>query len=127
MNQTIPPILRSLLALWALCLLVGLAIVISLGALPLLKGVLLGLAAGAVCIGTLVYRTWKSARLSPMAAKAQMLWGLVVRLFAAAAALLFAAQDGKAMLFSAAAALITYYVLSLLAFVRAARRAMKEG
>ena len=81
-----------------------------------------GLAAGAVCMFTLVYRTRKSAAMPPKKAKAQMLWGLFIRLFAVFAALFAAVQDSKPVFFAAAAALLACYGGSMLLFLRYAYR-----
>lgn len=50
------------------------------GQLMLIGALLVGYLAAAICIWTLVYRTWKSASLDAASAKKQMLWGLTLRL-----------------------------------------------
>lgn len=122
MNQAIPVISKRLLFLFAACLILSFLALAIFGELVLFKGVVLGLAAGAVCMFTLVYRTWKSAVMSPKKAKAQMLWGLFIRLFAVFAALFAAAQDSKPVFFAAAAALLACYGGSMLLFLRYAYR-----
>ena len=80
--------MREFLSVFAKRLLKSLGIVtlmvsimlVSKGNGRLIGALFLGYFTGAVFVGTMVYRTWRSAGLSSDGAKKQMLWGLVLRL-----------------------------------------------
>lgn len=125
MKNALPGILRQLACLLCLCLALGAAISWKLSGISLLGAWALGLGAAAVCIWTIVYRTWRSASLTASAAKAQMLWGLILRLIVVGAAFFFAARGGRAALLLAVGGFLSFYVLALALFVRSALKIPK--
>ncbi len=125
MKNALPGILRQLAVLFCLCLVLGAALALKSGGLSLLGAWAMGLGAAAVCIWTMVYRTWRSASLTVGAAKAQMLWGLILRLIVVGAAFFFAARGGKAALLLAVGGFLSFYALALALFVRSALKIPK--
>ena len=79
----------------------------------LMGALFLGYFTGGVFVGTMVYRTWRSAGLSADGAKKQMLWGLVLRL-GTLFAVLFAAIHISVRVFSVTAlGFLLFYGLSV--------------
>ncbi len=126
MKHALPGILRQLALLLALCLVLGGGLALHRGEPSVLGAWLLGLGAAAVCIWTMVYRTWRSASLSVGAAKAQMLWGLILRLFVIGAAFFFAARGGRAALLLAVGGFLSFYAAALALFVRSALKISED-
>ena len=76
----------------AICTLVIGISLLSTGEGSLVGALFVGYLAAAICIWTLVYRTWRSASLDVSSAKKQMLWGLFLRLVTCFTVLAVAAQ-----------------------------------
>ncbi len=85
----------------------------------LVGALLLGYFTGGVFVGTMVYRTWRSAGLSADGAKRMMLWGLVLRL-GTLFLVLFTAIHISVQVFSMTAlGFLLFYGLSLLHLMQA--------
>ncbi len=76
LSEYVGKLIRTL----AICTMIIVLPLIFNGQLMLIGALLVGYLAAAICIWTLVYRTWKSASLDAASAKKQMLWGLTLRL-----------------------------------------------
>ena len=99
LSEYVGKLIRTL----AICTMIIVLPLIFNGQLMLIGALLVGYLAAAICIWTLVYRTWKSASLDAASAKKQMLWGLTLRLVVLAAAVnisvaVFAATAGGFLL-----------------------------
>lgn len=84
----------------------------------LIGALFLGYFTGGIFVGTMAYRTWRSAGLSADGAKREMLWGLVLRL-GALFIVLFAAIHISVQVFGVTAlGFLLVYILSLLHMIR---------
>lgn len=79
----------------------------------LIGALLIGYLGAAICIWTLIYRTWRSASLAPASAKKQMLWGLAVRLLTCFAVLTAAAQISRAVFFITTTGFLLFYATAM--------------
>ena len=70
LSEYVGKLIRTL----AICTMIIVLPLIFNGQLMLIGALLVGYLAAAICIWTLVYRTWKSASLDAASAKKQMLW-----------------------------------------------------
>ena len=92
MEEVLSGYVRKLVRSLAICTLVMVIALLSAGEGTLIGALFAGYLAAAVCIWTLVYRTWRSASLDMASAKKQMLWGLILRLVTCFTVLAVAAQ-----------------------------------
>ncbi len=92
MKDVLSLFLRRLLVSLGLCTVLAAVGFLTAGKAYLLGALGVGYLAAAICIWTLVWRTWRSIGLSELAAKRQMLWGLLVRLGTLFVVLLVAVQ-----------------------------------
>lgn len=83
------------------------------GTLQLIGALFIGYLGAAICIWTLVYRTWKSAGLDPASAKKQMLWGFALRLFTCFTILAVAAQISRAVFAATATGFLLFYAVAM--------------
>lgn len=103
-----------MLAKWMSCwtvLIIG--ILLYKGDMFLFGALLIGYLAAAVCIWTLIYRTWRSASLDAASAKKQMLWGFALRLFTCFAVLAAAAQISRAVFAATATGFLLFYATAM--------------
>lgn len=117
MNQILSGFVRRLAISLAIGTALILGILVYLGAARLIGAVLAGYLAAGVCIWTLVFRTWrgaKQAKVNAAAAKGQMLWGFVLRLFVCFATLAAAGMIGKQVFAAAAAGLLFFYAAAMI-------------
>lgn len=84
----------------------------------LLGALFIGYAAAAICIFTLVWRTWRSMKLSAEAAKKQMLWGFFVRLFTIFVVFFAAVQISRAVFYTAVLGFALCYGLAMVLLLR---------
>lgn len=84
----------------------------------LLGALFLGYFTGGVFVGTMVYRTWRSAALSADGAKKQMLWGLVLRLGTLFVVLFTAIHISVQVFGVTAMGFLLFYGLSLFHLIR---------
>ncbi|MDY3916637.1 MAG: hypothetical protein SOZ01_07875 [Selenomonadaceae bacterium] len=97
------------------------------GVIYLLGAVCLGYVAAGVCIWTLVWRTWRAAGLSQLAAKRQMWWGLAVRLGMLTGVLLVAVKISVPVFYGTVLGFGLCYGLAMAQFLRLAWEQNKHG
>lgn len=127
MNQILSGFVRRLAMSLAIGTALILGILVHLGAVRLIGAVLAGYLAAGVCIWTLVFRTWrgaKQAKVNAAAAKGQMLWGFVLRLFVCFATLAAAGMIGKMVFAATAAGLLFFYAAAMIQLVYTNHRVM---
>lgn len=127
MNQILSGFVRRL----AMSLAIGTALIavflVHLGEIRLIGAVFAGYLAAGVCIWTLVYRTWrgaKQAKVNAAAAKGQMLWGFVLRLFVCFATLAAAGMLGRTIFAATAVGLLFFYAAAMFQLVYANHRVL---
>ncbi len=113
MEEVLSGYVRKLVRSLAICTLVMFIALLSAGEGTLIGALFAGYLAAAVCIWTLVYRTWRSASLDMASAKKQMLWGLCLRLVTCFTVLAVAAQISTRVFAVTALGLLLCYGLAM--------------
>ena len=109
LSEYVGKLIRTL----AICTMIIVLPLIFNGQLMLIGALLVGYLAAAICIWTLVYRTWKSASLDAASAKKQMLWGLTLRLVTCFVDLAAAVNISVAVFAATAGGFLLCYALSM--------------
>lgn len=113
MEEVLSGYVRKLVRSLAICTLVMVIALLSAGEGRVIGALFAGYLAAAVCIWTLVYRTWRSASLDMASAKKQMLWGLCLRLVTCFTVLAVAAQISTRVFAVTALGLLLCYGLAM--------------
>lgn len=109
LSEYVGKLIRTL----AICTTIIVLPLIFNGQLMLIGALLVGYLAAAICIWTLVYRTWKSAGLDAASAKKQMLWGLTLRLVTCFVVLAVAVNISVAVFAATAGGFLLCYALAI--------------
>ena len=118
MEEVLSGYVRKLVRSLAICTLVMVIALLSAGEGTLIGALFAGYLAAAVCIWTLVYRTWRSASLDMASAKKQMLWGLVLRLVTCFTVLAVAARISTRVFAITTLGFLLCYALAMVHLVR---------
>jgi hypothetical protein len=121
MKDVLSLFVRRLCVSLGLCTLLAAVYLLTAGMVYLLGALCIGYLAAAICIWTLVWRTWRSIGLSELAAKKQMLWGLLARLITLFVVLFAAVHISIPVFYAVVLGFGLCYGLALLQLLRLSR------